>query len=82
MQHLLYSYLIASLYDCTCPDQVAGCGIAIASANGNWDKLTRVLGRIDGSTFNDSFFHSAAFQVRASLSEKSENEYLLMPPPP
>eukprot|EP00798_Chlamydomonas_sp_ICE-L_P020494 gene20494-27285_t len=39
-----------------------GCGIAIASANGNREKLTEVLPKIDAGTFTEDFFNSALFQ--------------------
>lgn len=41
-----------------------GYGIAIASANGDFDKLRPVLqDKLDGSTFNGDFFKSKAFQI-------------------
>lgn len=58
-------------YDFPAPDamsviqacQSRGCNIAIASANGNSDKLKHVLGsRVDPSVFTDNFFSSPAFQ--------------------
>lgn len=49
------------------PPQSNGYGIAIASANGDESKIKPVLrDKIDGNTFNDAFFNSAAFQIGES----------------
>eukprot|EP00798_Chlamydomonas_sp_ICE-L_P020518 gene20518-27310_t len=46
-----------------------GCGIAIASANGDREKITEVLPRMDSGTFTEDFFNSALFQYGQSDKE-------------
>jgi hypothetical protein len=43
--------------------QSKGYAVAIASANDDVSKIAPVLGRVDGSTFNDGFYKTSAFQV-------------------
>ncbi|GAX84692.1 hypothetical protein CEUSTIGMA_g12114.t1 [Chlamydomonas eustigma] len=43
--------------------QALGCGLAMASANGNKAKLTKVLSEYYGAFFSASFFNTSAFQI-------------------
>ncbi|GAX80705.1 hypothetical protein CEUSTIGMA_g8140.t1 [Chlamydomonas eustigma] len=43
--------------------QALGCGLAMASANGNKAKLSKVLSEYYGAFFSTSFFNTSAFQI-------------------